>query len=81
MEKEINIDELQEVITKNWKSEHSMLSDWIDIVKTNFPNAEVLPYLYSESGRINGVLYEFKEKKMYRNSPKIIKGAERGRLY
>lgn len=81
METEISIDKLQEVITKNWKSEHSMLSDWIDIIKTNFPTAEVLPYLYSESGRINGILYEFIPKKMYRNSPKIIKGIEKGRLY
>lgn len=81
MKKEISIDQLQEVITKKWRSENAMLSDWIDIVKTNFPDAEVLPYRYSESGRINGVLYDFIPKKMYRNSPKIIKGREKGKLY
>lgn len=71
MREEIPIADLQRVITRNWTG--GVLSNWIDIVKKEYPGAEVINYLGSTSGRINGVLYDFYEKRMFCDSPKIVK--------
>ena len=71
MKKEIAISDLQRIVTRKWTA--GVLSGWIDIVKTEYPDAEIINYIGATEGRINGVLYEFYEKRMYNDAPYIIR--------
>lgn len=68
---EIPTQDLQRAITRNWNG--GVLSKWIDIVKMEYPNAIVVNYLGSTSGRVNGVLYEFLENRMMNGAPMVFK--------
>lgn len=68
---EIETQELQSVLIKNWRG--GVLSMWIDIVKSSYPSAIIVNYYGSTKGRINGVLYDFIENKMWNDAPMIIK--------
>lgn len=68
---EIPIKDLQRVVIQKWQG--GVLSGWIDIVRAAFPEAEVINYYGSTTGRINGVLYEFFEKRMYNEAPYILR--------
>ena len=68
---EIPVETLQKVITRNWTG--GVLSGWVEILIKEFPNAVVVNYLGAKQGRINGTLYNFYEKRMFLDSPKIVK--------
>ena len=72
MKTEIPLEELQDALFDG--KIYYVLSRWIDVLKKAFPNADIINYYGSKSGRINGIYYEFIENyyAMY-NTPKIVK--------
>jgi len=68
---EIPIVSLQSALLARWTG--GVLSNWISIIKSSFPDANVVNYFGSSSGRINGILYEFKEHHFYNDATLIIK--------
>jgi len=71
MNEEIDIKQLQQALFDNWQG--GVLSNWIDILRKAFPEAKIINYLGSTTGRINGVFYEFHEKYYMESIPLIIK--------
>lgn len=66
----IPLKDLQKALIENWTG--GVLSNWIDILKQAFPDAEIINYYGSKQGRINGILYDFIEEGVFGGSPKII---------